>query len=549
MKTIKFLAAAALGSALALLAAAQGGQQRWPDYRGNELESLWLEGSAEPGWPTMLVSARARFTNLISGCRARLDSESEGAAEWIRAAFHDMATHNVNGDGLGGLDRSLLYELDRPENAGGSLAQAMKDLSVITRYISGADIIALGVVHSVVECGGLLIPFRGRRIDATEAGPKGVPEVTQTLEEHTEKFRKQGFNKTEMIELVACGHTLGGVGANDFPEIVSGDVDRVSRPRHINFDSTSRKFDNAVVTEYLKGTTKNILVVHPNATIVSDKRIFESDGNRTMETLADEKIFQTRCRDLFEKMINTVPKDVELTDVFAPIKAKVGRSYLTFNQTMGLHTEIRFLTKNENRRVTLKWEDRASGGQVHSAAPFDVSETLHSATAKQFGITPIHYWFNPTIDPTTSISRFWFEVDEGTGGQPDLYDNGGAGFPIAQDKVIWARDLSYYAPDRFSDHWWSFTVAIRNDAGAISNVSANVEVFIADEKLNFVKSTVALERDTNLTTVAGFDFYTFRPTEKVNDRMFFDVAATIGGETVTEEYLNNYWVTVFNKGT
>ncbi|KAF6763410.1 heme peroxidase [Ephemerocybe angulata] len=524
MKNLDFfrVAGAVFLSGAPLLASAQGGQQRWPDYRSNELESLWLEGGAEVGWPAILREDTTRFSNFIFQCKQKPFSApgESTAAQWVRVAYHDMATHNVNDDGLGGLDRSILYELDRPENVGNAFPLSLEELSQLTRYVSGADVIALGVVHSVVERGGPLIPFRGGRIDATEAGPAGVPEPTQTLEEHTEKFRKQGFNKTEMIELVACGHTLGGVTAGDFPDI----IDNTTAVKPVSEFDTTRTFDNAVVLEYLKDTTNNLLVIHPNATVVSDKRIFGSDGNKTMETLADEDTFQARCRDLFERMINTVPKSVELTDVFEPIKAKVGRSFLTFNQTLGLHTEIRFLTTNDNRKDP------------------QVTETQNGALAARLGHTPTHYWFNPTIDANTSISKFWFEVDEGNGGQADIYDNGGAGFQIAQDKVIWARDLSFHGQG-FPDFIWSFTMAIRNDAGTIGQVSASVETFLRNNKLNFIKSTATLERDTTVPAVAGFDFYTFHGTEKIDDRIYFDVTATIGEEKVTEEYLYNYWVT------
>jgi catalase (peroxidase I) len=68
----------------------------------------------------------------------------------------------------------------------------------------------------VVGNGGPLIPFRPGRVDTQEPGPATVPEPQQDLATHTEDFRKQGFSPTEMIALVACGHTLGGVRGQDF---------------------------------------------------------------------------------------------------------------------------------------------------------------------------------------------------------------------------------------------------------------------------------------------------------------------------------------------
>ena len=39
-------------------------------------------------------------------------------------------------------------------------------------------------------------------------------------DDHLSSFKRQGFNRDEMIGLVACGHTLGGIHGVDFPEIV-----------------------------------------------------------------------------------------------------------------------------------------------------------------------------------------------------------------------------------------------------------------------------------------------------------------------------------------
>src|ERR1700728_4280317 len=39
------------------------------------------------------------------------------AAEWIRTAFHDMASGDIY-DGTGGVDASIMFETDRSENIG-----------------------------------------------------------------------------------------------------------------------------------------------------------------------------------------------------------------------------------------------------------------------------------------------------------------------------------------------------------------------------------------------------------------------------------------------
>lgn len=110
--------------------------------------------------------------------------------------------------------------------------------------VLGADIIAIGAVFAVATCGGPIIPFRGGRIDAWTAGPAGVPEPHQDLKTHTDMFTKQGFTATEMVKLVACGHTFGSVRSTDFPALVPPGPNPAV-PVFIDFDTTPQ-FDHLV---------------------------------------------------------------------------------------------------------------------------------------------------------------------------------------------------------------------------------------------------------------------------------------------------------------
>lgn len=108
---------------------------------------------------------------------------------------------------------------------------------------SESDIIAIGVVLAVAECNGPTIPFRMGRVDALGPGSPGVPTPDQSLASHIESFRRQGFTQSEMIALVACGHSFGGVRSPDFPEIVPSAAD--DSQILIPFDTTPA-VDNAV---------------------------------------------------------------------------------------------------------------------------------------------------------------------------------------------------------------------------------------------------------------------------------------------------------------
>ncbi|KAK1228979.1 hypothetical protein PQX77_007968, partial [Marasmius sp. AFHP31] len=301
MRTRPILLSLALGAAATAL---EFSTPKWP--YGHQLaqeEHILYEGIDLGSFSTGCTPART-FTSV--------------AAQWIRLAYHDMSTHNVD-DGTGGLDASIRFELDRAENVGGGMISSLADFSNLqTPYISMSDLIAMGTIFAYGSCGGpshASIPYRAGRKDATTAGPPGVPEPHQDVESHIESFRRQGFNQEEMIALIACGHTVGGVAQKDFPDMVATDT---------LFDG-EQKYSPLVVTGYLNGTTPNPLVVTSNVTLRPDLRAFASDGNVTMQRLAQGNNLDTTCASLIERMINTVPKDVQLTEPILPIQYKVGR--------------------------------------------------------------------------------------------------------------------------------------------------------------------------------------------------------------------------------
>ncbi|KAF8175885.1 hypothetical protein K438DRAFT_1979397 [Mycena galopus ATCC 62051] len=172
------------------------------------------------------------------------------------------------------------------------------------------------VLELQLECGGPEIALRGGRADAAVANAPG------------------GFTPTEMIGRVACGHTFGGVQRSFFPDIVNvlndtGDTDDVA-----HFHTTYFTFDNNCgATEYIADTTQNPLAVGFNGTTNSDGRIFESDGNATMhrEITDCSKPIMDLTDHLYARMLDTVPYDVELSDVITPMPVKPDNAVLTMD--------------------------------------------------------------------------------------------------------------------------------------------------------------------------------------------------------------------------
>ncbi|GLB40889.1 putative peroxidase family protein [Lyophyllum shimeji] len=466
---------------------------------------------------------------LTANCTQR--KSTTVAAQWIRIAYHDMSTHDVN-DGSGGLDASIVFELDRPQNVGTGMRDSLNDFTSSTSpHVGMADIIAMGAVLGVASCGGPVIPYRGGRIDAQVAGPATVPEPQQDLQSHIDAFKRQGFTQAEMIALVACGHSLGGVRRDDFPQI----VDATAPNGFANFDGIPLKFDNAVVTEYLDDTTANPLVKTANVTTRSDLRIFSSDGNATMQSIASPDNFSKTCATLLERMINTVPKDVTLTEPVEPIESKVGGvALIPQNGSYVLRASLRRLSTNPNRVVTMFWEERNGQGSFCPPAGCPVNSTSPSVSgvssfAALKGVNKFAtYIFNAQIPLNTSVSKFWFTVDEKDGSGPQVVDNGGSGFVIDQDTVLF--DPSRTSATRTS---FSLVIAVRTaDATGSNPPIVSIETYQPGGP-DFIPTiqTVGVQQDT---THAATDAYTFFTANIFAGITAIHVNSIIGGKIFSQ---------------
>ena len=139
----------------------------------------------------------------------------------LRLVFHDAGTFNVAA-GNGGLNASIRFELDRPENFGlkrgfnviEAAASKLKGTAAEGK-ISTADLIALAGARAVRITGGPVIDVPVGRVDATKVDPEGrLPGEQLNAIEQLSAFSSMGFSPQEFIAL--CGsHTLGSKGYGD----------------------------------------------------------------------------------------------------------------------------------------------------------------------------------------------------------------------------------------------------------------------------------------------------------------------------------------------
>ncbi|KAK9417000.1 putative Peroxidase [Seiridium unicorne] len=480
------------------------------------------------------------FTDAVNPCSFGTNVEGrQNAAEWVRTAYHDMATHDAAA-GTGGLDASILFEGDRAENPGSAFNNTFGFLNNYYTSRSGAaDLVALATVVATGSCGGPSIPFRAGRIDATEAGVLGVPEPQQAIDDHVAKFAKAGFNVSDMVSMVACGHTLGGVHGENFPEITgNGTTGQVSRFEGNN-GTAFAKFDNTVVTQYLEGSSENPLVVGTNDTTNSDKRVFGADGNQTMNELADPTAFQAKCADIFERMINTVPSTVTLSDPIEPIDIKpyVMLMALNSNGTIDFQGRIRVrVTSSTGRDYTdlalnLTYTDKngASSPNVITTTRATFQGGISSGL---FGETFTWFEYKTVIDPVSGISAFNVHLATVSTGETTIYDNAGQGFPVPDD-ILYQQSQSCVDITTANSASLTISAAVRlgraDETVALDLVQSTPRAGVA---LNALRTETTLLQQTN-QTLGDYSIFSIQvPVEWGGSSTTFDLVLGSGDEEV-----------------
>jgi hypothetical protein len=188
-----------------------------------------------------------------------------------------MATGSVY-TGVGGVDASLAYELGG-DNIGAAFNSSLTTYAGFTTARSSmADLIALGVYTAVRSCGGPPIGIRAGRVDATGAGPPGVPLPQDSNFTFVNQFDRMGFTQVQMIQMTACGHTMGGVHAVNFPEIV---LPGSAPPNDYQLFDGTANFDNNICQQYVSNNqVQDPLAVGPSVPrqMDSDFVVFGSDN-------------------------------------------------------------------------------------------------------------------------------------------------------------------------------------------------------------------------------------------------------------------------------
>ncbi|KAL3303215.1 wsc domain containing protein [Colletotrichum asianum] len=444
------------------------------------LLGLAARTTADPTWPADIdeleeimyqtTGVRSRkFADSVNPCKREVSGAGrKNAAEWLRTAFHDMAPANVY-RGTGGMDASLQYELGSSDNTGPGFGTTMTFMApYLTRKSSMSDLIALGVYTSVLSCKGPSVAIRAGRIDATGPNDSGaVPTPGDSTPVFLNRFVRMGFSTADMIQMTACGHTIGGVHSADHPDIVPAGqfTNEVA-----TFDTTDAAFDPKVITEYLAGTTQNPLVNVPGTQKGknSDFRVFNADNNATAKAMTDATIFNNVCKAIFERMVNVVPSGVTLSDPIQPYQVKPVQMQLTLADvsTLSLTGVIRVRTTNfplsNIASLTINYKNR-NGGTVCGSGACAFTITVSGASTN---LEESFAWFTimqnqqngVRIPVSSGISSFTVTINMNDG-STKFFDNNGNGYPM-QDGIFLQTDQSCLTQSNGNA---TFVAAVRND--------------------------------------------------------------------------------------
>ncbi|KAL2895961.1 putative L-ascorbate peroxidase 6 [Bienertia sinuspersici] len=135
------------------------------------------------------------------------------AAGVVRLVFHDAGTFELS-ENSGGMNGSITYELDRPENQGLKKSVIKKAKNVVDerQSVSWADMIAVAGAEAVSICGGPEILVQLGRLDSLTPDPEGkLPEESLDAPKLKQCFQRKGFSTQELIALSGA-HTLGNKG-------------------------------------------------------------------------------------------------------------------------------------------------------------------------------------------------------------------------------------------------------------------------------------------------------------------------------------------------
>ncbi|KAK4157299.1 hypothetical protein C8A00DRAFT_29724 [Chaetomidium leptoderma] len=211
-------------------------------------------------------------------------------------------------------------------------------------------------------------------------------------------------------------------------------------------------------------------------------------------------------------MIDTVPKEVQLSRVITPIPLKPDNIFIAVDESgdMTISGDIRIQIDDKpvpaSRKVLVHFNPRFTDTPAIAGA---IASKLEQDTTGLHPYSPSFGWWNFTMSVPISQGLASFTVEVLDDGSPTMHTNGGTGFPVETDIIPQAR-LSCSAVYMGKKYSLNLTVTVRDDA-LLQKVILTVPIPVKQEGsivpgfepyvLNMEKTGVVLES-------TGYSLYT-----------------------------------------
>jgi hypothetical protein len=190
-------------------------------------------------------------------------------------------------------------------------------------------------------------------------------------------------------------------------------------------------------------------------------------------------------------------------------------------------------------------------GTKHFALPANkLDEQNISPVTQALGFSFTTYNFVVPIDRVASISKFWFSVDGKDGSEVVTEDNGGSGYQLEQDQVLFVPTLSRSALKQAPlgrrggetgagnfTRIYELVAAVRNGQSSPSRVYADTYESAINGFPRPFTSTIDFQlNNSRSSTVQGSYSLYSASIEDSGYYLTFDLHATIDGSTYTEDF-------------
>jgi len=198
-------------------------------------------------------------------------------------------------------------------------------------------------------------------------------------------------------------------------------------------------------------------------------------------------------------------------------------------------------------------DNKDCAGKTNTA--LSVSKTSESPDVspitKNLGYSFLLYNFVVPINSNVSISKFWFKVDEMDGSTPTTYNNGGSGYPVDQDQVLFIPMLSHVDlvpvsstsaqtyTNRYGQnytHIYSLVAAVRDGVNPSRVYADASDVAVVGFPVAISSVIEFTQNSTSFPSKAGYSFYT-GTMDDIGVQLTMDLHAVTDQQTYTQTFV------------